>query len=147
LAEKFSGGTAGARNKESGSDDEDEGGGHNKIVSDIRKKYEKKLAGPNDEVEQVSALESYLVFIVSCYYIFSSSFTNFIGRKKTGRKICPFLVLGLVDYPHRAVHIYYCSYKRTMIHVAYISHMLHFLAVQFPWNHIVLFRAIYVCVH
>ncbi|TVU36117.1 hypothetical protein EJB05_18033, partial [Eragrostis curvula] len=52
LAEKFSGGTAGARNKESGSDDEDEGTERNKIVSDIRKKYEKKLAVPNDEIEQ-----------------------------------------------------------------------------------------------
>ncbi|RCV28648.1 hypothetical protein SEVIR_5G425600v4 [Setaria viridis] len=50
LAEKFSGGTATARNKESASDDEDESGEHNKIVSDIRKKYEKKLAAPNDEV-------------------------------------------------------------------------------------------------
>jgi vacuolar protein sorting-associated protein 53 len=58
LAEKFSGGTAGARNKESGSDEEDEGAEHNKIVSDIRKKYEKKLAGPDAEVEQVSASES-----------------------------------------------------------------------------------------
>ncbi|KAF8664927.1 hypothetical protein HU200_054245 [Digitaria exilis] len=52
LAEKFSGGTVTARNKESASDDEDEGGEHNKIVSDIRKKYEKKLAAPNDGVEQ-----------------------------------------------------------------------------------------------
>ncbi|NP_001183452.1 Vacuolar protein sorting-associated protein 53 A [Zea mays] len=49
LAEKFSGGTTNARNKETTSDDEDEGGGHNKIVSDIRKKYEKKLAAPSDE--------------------------------------------------------------------------------------------------
>ncbi|AQL03332.1 Vacuolar protein sorting-associated protein 53 A, partial [Zea mays] len=49
LAEEFSGGTTNARNKETTSDDEDEGGGHNKIVSDIRKKYEKKLAAPNDE--------------------------------------------------------------------------------------------------
>ncbi|PWZ33570.1 Vacuolar protein sorting-associated protein 53 A [Zea mays] len=52
LAEKFSGGTTNARNKETTSDDEDEGGGHNKIVSDIRKKYEKKLAAPSDEVGQ-----------------------------------------------------------------------------------------------
>ncbi|XP_066307795.1 vacuolar protein sorting-associated protein 53 A-like [Miscanthus floridulus] len=52
LAEKFSGGTTNARNKETASDDEDEGGEHNKIVSDIRKKYEKKLAGPSDEAEQ-----------------------------------------------------------------------------------------------
>ncbi|XP_066307747.1 vacuolar protein sorting-associated protein 53 A-like [Miscanthus floridulus] len=52
LAEKFSGGTTNARNKETASDDEDEGGEHNKIVSDIRKKYEKKLAGPGDEAEQ-----------------------------------------------------------------------------------------------
>lgn len=56
LAEKFSGGNTNARNKESASDDEDEGGEHKKIVSDIRKKYEKKLAAPNDEVEQVSAV-------------------------------------------------------------------------------------------
>ncbi|KAL5226807.1 hypothetical protein ABZP36_015072 [Zizania latifolia] len=49
LAEKFSGGTTTARNKESASDDENEDTGHNKIVSDIRKKYEKKLAVPNDE--------------------------------------------------------------------------------------------------
>lgn len=49
LAEKFSGGTTNARNKETTNDDEDEGGGHNKIVSDIRKKYEKKLAAPSDE--------------------------------------------------------------------------------------------------
>jgi len=56
LAEKFSGGTTNARNKETASDDEDEGGEHNKIVSDIRKKYEKKLAGPSDEAEQVSAV-------------------------------------------------------------------------------------------
>ncbi|WVZ67748.1 hypothetical protein U9M48_016788 [Paspalum notatum var. saurae] len=52
LAEKFSGGTKNAKNKESASDDEDEGGKQNKIVSDIRKKYEKKLAAPSDEVEQ-----------------------------------------------------------------------------------------------
>jgi len=52
LAEKFSGGTTNARNKETASDDEDEGGEHNKIVSDIRKKYEKKLAGPSDEAVQ-----------------------------------------------------------------------------------------------
>ncbi|CAO2172453.1 unnamed protein product [Urochloa humidicola] len=52
LAEKFSGGTATAKNRESTSDDEDEGGEHNKIVSDIRKKYEKKLAAPSDTVEQ-----------------------------------------------------------------------------------------------
>ncbi|PAN26986.1 hypothetical protein PAHAL_5G051700 [Panicum hallii] len=52
LAEKFSGGTGTARNKESASDDEEEGGEHNKIVSDIRKKYEKKLAAPNHEAEQ-----------------------------------------------------------------------------------------------
>ncbi|KAL6840013.1 hypothetical protein ACP4OV_029823 [Aristida adscensionis] len=52
LAEKFSGGTTTARNKESGSDDEDEGVERNKIVSDIRKKYEKKLAVPNDGVDQ-----------------------------------------------------------------------------------------------
>ncbi|XP_062229042.1 vacuolar protein sorting-associated protein 53 A-like isoform X2 [Phragmites australis] len=52
LAEKFSGGTTSARNKESGSDDEDEGVERNKIVSDIRKKYEKKLAVSNEEVEQ-----------------------------------------------------------------------------------------------
>ncbi|KAL6613977.1 hypothetical protein ACP70R_036247 [Stipagrostis hirtigluma subsp. patula] len=51
LAEKFSGGTTTARNKESGSDDEEEGVERNKIVSDIRKKYEKKLA-VTDEVEQ-----------------------------------------------------------------------------------------------
>ncbi|KAG2602718.1 hypothetical protein PVAP13_5KG704800 [Panicum virgatum] len=52
LAEKFSGGTGTARNKESASDDEEEGGEHNKIVSDIRRKYEKKLAAPNHEAEQ-----------------------------------------------------------------------------------------------
>ncbi|RLN23300.1 vacuolar protein sorting-associated protein 53 A [Panicum miliaceum] len=52
LAEKFSGGTGTARNKESASDDEEEGGEHNKIVSDIRKKYGKKLAAPNHEAEQ-----------------------------------------------------------------------------------------------
>ena len=56
LAEKFGGGTTNARNKETTSHDEDEGGGHNKIVSDIRKKYEKKLAAPNDEVGQVSVV-------------------------------------------------------------------------------------------
>ncbi|KAG2593661.1 hypothetical protein PVAP13_5NG012558 [Panicum virgatum] len=52
LAEKFSGGTGTARNKDSASDNEEEGGEHNKIVSDIRKKYEKKLAAPNHEAEQ-----------------------------------------------------------------------------------------------
>ena len=52
LAEKFSGGTTTARNKELESDDENEGTEHNKIVSDIRKKYEKKLGVPNDEAEQ-----------------------------------------------------------------------------------------------
>jgi len=52
LAEKFSGGTGTARNKESASDDEEKGGEHNKIVSDIRRKYEKKLAAPNHEAEQ-----------------------------------------------------------------------------------------------
>ncbi|CAM0884212.1 unnamed protein product [Alopecurus aequalis] len=52
LAEKFSGGNTTARNKELESDDENEGAEQNKIVSDIRKKYEKKLGVPNDEVEQ-----------------------------------------------------------------------------------------------
>ena len=56
LAEKFSGGTGTARNKESASDDEEKGGEHNKIVSDIRRKYEKKLAAPNHEAEQVSVV-------------------------------------------------------------------------------------------
>ncbi|XP_015688115.1 vacuolar protein sorting-associated protein 53 A isoform X2 [Oryza brachyantha] len=51
LAEKFSGGATSTRNKESASDDENEDTGRNKIVSDIRKKYEKKLAVPNDETE------------------------------------------------------------------------------------------------
>ncbi|EEE55847.1 hypothetical protein OsJ_04466 [Oryza sativa Japonica Group] len=50
LAEKFSGGVTTTRNKESASDDENEDTGRNKIVSDIRKKYEKKLAVPNDEI-------------------------------------------------------------------------------------------------
>uniref|UniRef100_A0A0E0CBT6 Uncharacterized protein n=1 Tax=Oryza meridionalis TaxID=40149 RepID=A0A0E0CBT6_9ORYZ len=50
LAEKFSGGATTTRNKESASDDENENTGRNKIVSDIRKKYEKKLAVPNDEI-------------------------------------------------------------------------------------------------
>jgi hypothetical protein len=54
LAEKFSGGTATARNRELESDDENEGSEHNKVVSDIRKKYEKKLGVPSEEVEQVS---------------------------------------------------------------------------------------------
>ena len=45
MAEKFSGGTAGSRDQEGGSDAEENGGeGKNQIVSDIRKKYEKKLA-------------------------------------------------------------------------------------------------------
>ncbi|KAG6471073.1 hypothetical protein ZIOFF_072169 [Zingiber officinale] len=45
LAEKFSGGTASTRNTEFGSDEEPgEGESNKKIVSDIRKKYEKKLA-------------------------------------------------------------------------------------------------------
>ncbi|XP_042448673.1 vacuolar protein sorting-associated protein 53 A-like [Zingiber officinale] len=45
LAEKFSGGTASTRNTEFGSDEETgEGESNKKIVSDIRKKYEKKLA-------------------------------------------------------------------------------------------------------
>ncbi|KAG8078798.1 hypothetical protein GUJ93_ZPchr0007g5926 [Zizania palustris] len=50
LAEKFSGGTTTSRNKNLASDDENEDTGHNKIVSDIRKKYERKLAVPNDEI-------------------------------------------------------------------------------------------------
>uniref|UniRef100_A0A0D9V994 Uncharacterized protein n=1 Tax=Leersia perrieri TaxID=77586 RepID=A0A0D9V994_9ORYZ len=50
LAEKFSGGGTTTRNKESASDDENEETGHNKIVSDIRKKYEKKLAVPSHEI-------------------------------------------------------------------------------------------------
>jgi hypothetical protein len=53
LAEKFSGGTTTARNKEQESDDENEGVEQNKIVSDIQKKYEKKVGVPNDEVQQV----------------------------------------------------------------------------------------------
>ena len=46
LAEKFSGGTTGFQNREFEGDVEetDEGEKHNLIVSDIRKKYEKKLA-------------------------------------------------------------------------------------------------------
>ncbi|KAK1324550.1 hypothetical protein QJS10_CPA01g00855 [Acorus calamus] len=46
LAEKFSGGTTGARSKEIGNDMEEtnEGDTNSQIVSDIRKKYEKKLA-------------------------------------------------------------------------------------------------------
>ncbi|XP_020111556.1 vacuolar protein sorting-associated protein 53 A isoform X2 [Ananas comosus] len=53
LAQKFSGGTTHSRNKELGSDEEeaDEGENRNKIVSDIRKKYEKKLAVPRDGTE------------------------------------------------------------------------------------------------
>ncbi|XP_072972528.1 vacuolar protein sorting-associated protein 53 A isoform X1 [Typha angustifolia] len=53
LAEKFSGGTMSSRNKEFGSDEEeaDDGENHNKIVSDIRKKYEKKLAVPHGGTE------------------------------------------------------------------------------------------------
>ncbi|KAK1279641.1 hypothetical protein QJS04_geneDACA014959 [Acorus gramineus] len=46
LAEKFSGGTTGARSKEIGNDKEEtnEGDTNSQIVLDIRKKYEKKLA-------------------------------------------------------------------------------------------------------
>lgn len=45
MAEKFSGGKDGTRDDESGSDtEENEGESKNKLVSDIRKKYEKKLA-------------------------------------------------------------------------------------------------------
>ncbi|XP_008793539.2 vacuolar protein sorting-associated protein 53 A [Phoenix dactylifera] len=46
LAEKFSGGTTGSQNREFEGDAEetDEGEKHNLLVSDIRKKYEKKLA-------------------------------------------------------------------------------------------------------
>lgn len=55
LAQKFSGGTTHSRNKVLGSDEEeaDEGENRNKIVSDIRKKYEKKLAVPRDGTELV----------------------------------------------------------------------------------------------
>ncbi|CAL9129784.1 unnamed protein product [Musa textilis] len=53
LAEKFSGGTASTRNKELGNDVEESGEGESnkQIVSDIRKKYEKKLAMQHGEAE------------------------------------------------------------------------------------------------
>lgn len=55
LAEKFSGGTASTRNKELGNDVEESGEGESnkQIVSDIRKKYEKKLAMQHGEAETV----------------------------------------------------------------------------------------------
>ncbi|OAY81558.1 Vacuolar protein sorting-associated protein 53 A [Ananas comosus] len=65
LAQKFSGGTTHSRNKELGSDEEeaDEGENRNKIVSDIRKKYEKKLAVPRDGTE----LFNFRGIISSCF--------------------------------------------------------------------------------
>ncbi|XXG68435.1 hypothetical protein AAC387_Pa06g1522 [Persea americana] len=49
LAEKFSGGTVGSRNRESESEIEeiDKGESNNPAISEIRKKYEKKLAPPH----------------------------------------------------------------------------------------------------
>lgn len=44
LAEKFSGGASGSRNRESEIEEIDKGENNNQTVSDIRKKYEKKLA-------------------------------------------------------------------------------------------------------
>ena len=78
LAEKFSGGTTTARNKELESDDENEGTEHNKIVSDIRKKYEKKLGVPNDEAEQVFAayllsLNFFLPLLIFSFQLFCNS--------------------------------------------------------------------------
>jgi hypothetical protein len=72
LAEKFSGGVTTTRNKESASDDENEDTGRNKIVSDIRKKYEKKLAVPNDEIGHVRLILM-LPFPVTCIFFPNSS--------------------------------------------------------------------------
>jgi len=56
LAEKFGGGTVNSRNTELGNDVEttDEGGNNDQIISDIRRKYEKRFAeqrgGGNEHV-------------------------------------------------------------------------------------------------
>ncbi|CAL9090122.1 unnamed protein product [Musa acuminata var. zebrina] len=62
LAEKFSGGTASTRNKELGNDVEESGEGESnrQIVSDIRKKYEKKLAMQHGEAETEKDKQKYL---------------------------------------------------------------------------------------
>lgn len=88
LAEKFSGGTTTARNKELESDDENEGTEHNKIVSDIRKKYEKKLGVPNDEAEQVFAayLLSLSTFFFLCWYFLSNSSAIIYWQDKEKQK-------------------------------------------------------------
>lgn len=60
LAEKFGGGNINSRNSEFGSELEatDEGENRNQIISDIRKKYEKKIAAQRGGSEQV------------CFYLF-----------------------------------------------------------------------------
>ena len=80
LAKKFSGGTTNSRSREYGNDvdDVDEGENSNKrIVSDIQKKYEKKLAlHRGGGTEQVLSkllhvlLSSFLYWVVQLSYIF-----------------------------------------------------------------------------
>lgn len=86
MAEKFSGGTARTRNTEFGSDEETgEGESNKKIVSDIRKKYEKKLALQHGGDELVCTKCS-LVILVAEMINYCPKHPCFFSRTRTSKK-------------------------------------------------------------